>query len=222
MATFYINPTTGSDRADGTSNSPWQSLTHALKQATVNTMIYLAQGTYDSQSGEQFPLVIPVGVTVIGNETTKGKNIIVSGGGDYESPTFRRQNVTVVASDRSQLRGITITNPGKKGIGLWIESAAPILANLTVHHCALAGIIVTGTSKPIIRDSHLYRNRSTGIFLRRNAKGEVRRNLCQDTGYGITVSDESAPLLSDNRIITNRAGIYLSHQAKPVIRRNLI
>ncbi|MDB9312160.1 S-layer homology domain-containing protein [Spirulina sp. CS-785/01] len=222
MATFYINPTTGSDRAAGTRQAPWQTLTYALSQATANTLIYLAQGTYDTSSGEKFPFLVPVGVTIIGDEPSKGRNIILSGGGDYQSPTFRRQNITLLASDRTQLRGITLTNPKTKGIGLWIESASPILANLTVHHCTLAGIVVTGTSKPIIRDSHLAHNGSTGLFLRRNAKGEMRRNLCQDTGYGITVSDESAPLLSDNRLLTNRAGIYLSHQAKPVIRRNLI
>ncbi|HEY9598654.1 MAG TPA: S-layer homology domain-containing protein, partial [Cyanophyceae cyanobacterium] len=59
-------------------------------------------------------------------------------------------------------------------------------------------------------------------FLVRNAKGEVRRNVCQKTGYGIAVSDSAAPLVSDNKFIGNRAGIFLSREARPVLRRNLI
>lgn len=222
MTTFYVNPVTGSDRGNGSRTSPFKTLTRALDRALPKTTIYLSPATYSTTTGEKFPLVVSEGVTVIGQEADKGENIILLGGGEYNSRTFRRQNVTVLLEERSQLRGVTVSNSGKKGIGVWIESTSPLLASSTLTNCALAGVVVTGNGKPILRDNRIIRNTSTGIFLRRNAKGEVRRNDCDQTGYGITISDDSAPLIADNRFGNNRAGVYLSHNAKPVLRRNAI
>lgn len=222
MTTFYVNPVTGNDRGNGSSNAPFKTFTRALDRALPKTTIYLAPGTYSTTTQEKFPLVVSTGVTVIGQEADKGENIILLGGGEYNSPTFQRQNIAVLLEERSQLRGVTVSNPGTKGIGVWIESTSPLLASSTLTNCALAGVVVTGNGKPILRDNRVIRNTSTGIFLRRNAKGEVRRNECEQTGYGITISDDSAPLVADNRLSNNRAGAYLSHRAKPVLRRNAI
>ena len=222
MTTLYVNPVTGSDRGNGSRTSPFKTLTRALTRAASKTTIYLSPGTYSTTTGEKFPLTVSEGVTVIGQEADKGENIIVLGGGEYNSPTFRRQNVAVLLAERSQLRGVTISNSGTKGIGVWIESTSPLVASNTLTNCALAGVVVTGNGKPTLQDNRVIRNTSTGIFLRRNAKGEVRRNECDRTGYGITISDDSAPLLADNRLSNNRAGAYLSHNAKPVLRRNAI
>jgi parallel beta-helix repeat protein len=222
MTTLYVNPVTGSDRSNGSRNAPFKTLTRALDRASSKTTIYLSPGTYSTTTGEKFPLTISEGVTVIGQEADKGENIILLGGGEYNSRTFRRQNIAVLLEERSQLRGVTVSNSGTKGIGVWIESTSPLLASNTLTNCALAGVVVTGDGKPILQDNRVIRNTSTGIFLRRNAKGEVRRNECDRTGYGITISDDSAPLLTDNRLSNNRAGAYLSHNAKPVLRRNAI
>ncbi|MGK7929032.1 MAG: DUF1565 domain-containing protein, partial [Spirulina sp.] len=222
MTTFYVNPVIGSDRGNGNRNAPFKTLTRALDRPLPKTTIYLSPGTYSTTTGEKFPLIVGEGVTVIGQEADKGENIIVLGGGEYNSRTFRRQNIAVLLEERSQLRGVTVSNPGTKGIGVWIESTSPLLASSTLTNCALAGVVVTGNGKPILRDNRVIRNTSTGIFLRRNAKGELRRNECDQTGYGITLSDDSAPLLADNRLSNNRAGAYLSHNAKPVLRRNAI
>ncbi|MFW6358911.1 MAG: S-layer homology domain-containing protein, partial [Chroococcales cyanobacterium] len=81
---------------------------------------------------------------------------------------------------------------------------------------------VTGRGKPIIQDNQFLSNAASGIFCVRHAKGEIRRNLCQNTGYGIAISDQAAPLVSENRLVSNRVGLHLSRQSRPVLRRNLI
>jgi parallel beta-helix repeat protein len=96
------------------------------------------------------------------------------------------------------------------------------VANNTFSSCGREGVFVTGTGKPLIFDNVFIENAASGIFFVRNAKGEVRRNICQKTGYGIAISDWAAPLLSDNKLMGNRAGIFLSRDARPVLRRNLI
>jgi parallel beta-helix repeat protein len=222
QSTLYINPVTGNDSAQRNSASPFKTITKALSFAKVGTTIKLAAGTYNTAIGEVFPLVIPAGVMVVGDEPSKGKNILIIGSGQYNSPTFATQNITLRLESSAQLRGVTVTNPAERGTAVWIESTAPVVANNTFTNCKREGIFVTGTGKPLILDNIFINNAASGIFLVRNAKGEVRRNIYQKTGYGVAISDSAAPLITDNQIIGNKAGIFLSRDARPVLRRNLI
>ncbi|MBE9128444.1 MULTISPECIES: S-layer homology domain-containing protein [unclassified Coleofasciculus] len=222
VTTLYVNPVTGSDANAGSVNTPFKTLTWAIEQVAADTTIYLAPSTYNTANGEQFPLVIPAGTIVVGHEPSKGKEIAIVGSGQYNSPTFGNQAIALRLESGAELRGVTVTNPAENGTGVWIESAAPVVANSTFTRCRREGIFVTGTSKPLILDNELKENAASGIFLVRNAKGEVLRNLCQTTGYGIAISDSAAPLVADNTLVNNRAGIVLSRDARPVLRRNRI
>lgn len=220
--TLYVNSVTGKDVNPGSASAPFKTLTKALKSASPGTTIKLATGTYNPVNGEIFPIVIPTGVMVLGDEPNQGKGILITGSGKYASPTFLTQNITLRLESNAQLRGVTVTNPAEKGTGVWIESTSPIVANNTFTNCTREGIFITGTGKPLILDNVLIANSASGIFLVRNAKGEIRRNLCQKTGYGIAISDFAAPLVADNQLVGNNAGIFLSREARPVLRRNLI
>ncbi|MEC4807038.1 MAG: S-layer homology domain-containing protein [Jaaginema sp. PMC 1079.18] len=219
MTTIYINPTTGNDKAVGSQTAPLKTVTAALKRVKNASTLYLSPGIYDRNSGEIFPLQIPSQTIVAGTGNAAAK-VVLRGGGEYDSPSFKTQNITVVLATEAQLRGVTVTNPNAKGTGVWVESTAPIIAHCRLQNCGREGIFVAGNAKPIIEDNVLIDNAASGIFLVRQAKGEVRRNLCQNTGYGIALSDESAPLIASNRLWDNRAGIHLSRQTKPVLQRN--
>ena len=96
MVTLYVNPATGNDFSSGESNSPFKTLKKALSQAQSGTTIYLEAGTYNSLSGEAFPLTVPSGVIVIGNESGKGSGILIEGNGLYTSPSAASQNITIL------------------------------------------------------------------------------------------------------------------------------
>ena len=222
--TFYVNPAIGKDTGAGSSTAPFKTLTKALASAsaTAGTTIQLAAGTYNAAGGEVFPLVVHAGVMLLGDEPSKGKGILIVGSGKYASPTFGSQNITLRLESNAQLRGVTITNQAERGTAVWIESTSPLLANNTFTRCSREGVFVTGTGKPLILDNVFIENAASGVFLVRNAKGEVRRNVYQKTGYGIAISDSAAPLIADNKLVGNNAGIFLSRAARPVLRRNLI
>ena len=221
-STLFVNPASGSDGAAGSQSAPFKTIARALQQIKSGTKIQLAPGTYSAATGEAFPIVIPSGVTVLGNESNKGSGIQITGGGLFASPTFANQMVTFKLENNAQLRGVTVTNSETRGTGAWIESTAPTIAHCTIVNCKREGVFATGTANPVVNDNVFFQNAANGISIVRETKGEFRRNVCQNTGFGLAIGDNAAPLITDSRIFENRAGIVLSKAARPVLRGNII
>ncbi|MGG6298337.1 N-acetylmuramoyl-L-alanine amidase [Leptolyngbya sp. AN02str] len=219
--TIFVNPNGGNDNASGTQAQPYKTITRALRRTTAGSTIRLAYGTYSAASGEVFPLVVPSGVEILGDENTKGQNLVIDGGGELMSAVFARQVATLRLETGAQLRGVTVSNRQERGTGAWVESTAPTIAHCTFVNCGREGVMTTGTATPEILDCVFDRNAASGISLTRNSKGEVRRNTFRQTGYGIAISDNASPLLADNRITDSRCGIVVSGSARPVLRNNL-
>ncbi len=222
VTTLYVNPVQGNDSNTGSRSSPFKSLTRALKANKKPLIIQLTSGTYRTANGEVFPIVIPTGVTVVGNEANKGAGIVISGSGQYQSPSFGLQSITLLLQGNASLLGVTVTNPVSKGTGVWIESAVTNVANNTLINCGREGIFVTGNAKPAIQDNVFRQNAASGLMMARHSKGEVMRNAFHQNSLGIAISDFAAPLIADNTISSNRSAIALSRNARPVLRHNLI
>ena len=221
-STVYVNPVTGSDTNNGSRLSPFKSLTHTLNSVRPPVIIQLASGIYHVANGEIFPLIVPSGVWLVGNEATKGQGIVIEGSGDHQTKNFGLQNITLVLGDNTQLIGVTVTNSINKGTGVWIDSTSPTVANNTFIKCRREGIFISGNAKPAILDNIFVQNTSAGLVMARNSKGEILRNLMQKNPIGIAISDFAAPLVANNKLLENRTGIALSREARPILRYNLI
>jgi parallel beta-helix repeat protein len=224
VVTLYVNPTTGNDTGAGTRLAPLKTLKRALKLIKVpKTIIQLVPGTYSAATGESFPLVIPAGVMILGNESNKGQSVVISGSGEYRSESFGVQNITILLLGDAQIMGVTVTNNSTaKGTGVWVESGASTLANNTFTGCSREGVFISGTAKPAITDNLFIQNAAGGLVMARNSKGEVLRNIFQKNSIGIAISDFAAPLLVSNQIRQNNTGIALSRETRPVLRNNLL
>ena len=222
MAQLYVNPTSGTDTAPGTQSAPFKTVTRALQAISAGTTIKLAPGLYNTASGETFPIIIPVDVILLGDESVKGKGTQITGSGKHNSPSFGMQNVTLRPDSRSQLRGVSVTNSDTRGTGLWIENTDPTIANCTFTECKREGIFSTGSAKAIVTDCLFVMNAANGISIVRESKGEFRKNTLQNTGFGLAIGDNAAPLIVDNKIFENRSGIVLSRNARPVLRGNTV
>ncbi|MBW4594192.1 MAG: S-layer homology domain-containing protein [Brasilonema angustatum HA4187-MV1] len=220
--TIYVNPTIGNDANAGTRLNPYKTITRALKVTTTPKVIQLACGSYSAASGEIFPLVIPVGVMLIGHEATKGQGIVILGSGKYESESFGIQNITLVLLNYAQLMGITVVNPTKKGTGVWIESTSPTLANNTFTKCGREAVFVSGSAEPLIQDNVFLQNGVSGLVMAGDSKGEVLNNLFQKNLLGIAISDNAVNNVLNNTFYDNRNAIALSRNARPILRNNLI
>ncbi|MEL7034731.1 MAG: DUF1565 domain-containing protein [Cyanobacteria bacterium J06592_8] len=219
---IYVSPTTGNDSGDGSQQSPLRTITQAIRLAQPDTAILLAPGTYSTQTGEQFPLMLPANVTIQGNPNTRGEGIKIYGGDFYTSRTVAKQNIAILGANGSRISGVTITNPNSRGYGLWVESVSMIISNNTFTGNTHDGISVVGSSAPLIQENNFNGNGANGVTVFGSSRPEIRNNEFQNTGFGINVSQNAAPFIAGNRIIYNRDGVVIQANAQPILRNNYI
>ena len=222
---IYINPQTGSDRPDQGSNiAPFKTITYAISRVRSEqpTIIQLANGTYSNATGEQFPIKLRPNMTLRGNEATKGKEIVILGGGTLLTGSRFTQNVAITIADRAELRGVTVTNPNPKGYGLWIENASPAIANNTLIDNQQDGALITGKSTAIVSSNQFFRNGTSGLAIEGAASPNIRGNLFQQTTFGMSIRQSAEPQITENTFTQNQNGILIQANAKPVLRGNAI
>ncbi|WP_193196162.1 DUF1565 domain-containing protein [Nostoc sp. MG11] len=220
---LFVNPSVGDDSAgDGGDRAPLKTIAQALRLANANTVIILSTGTYSAETGEVFPLIMKSGVSIQGDPSSKGKDIIIQGGGGYLSRSFGGQNVTIVGANQALLTGVTVTNSNPRGYGLWIESSNPVIAENTFTGSTQDGISVNGNATPTISKNYFYLNGANGITISGGSRAEVRENVLQKTGFGINIAQNAAPVVVGNQIQDNRSGILVQANARPILRNNLI
>lgn len=220
---LFVNPSIGDDTTgNGSENAPWRTITQALRVATANTVIKLAPGTYSSETGEVFPLMLKSGVVIQGDTTNQGQGILIQGGGQFLSRSFGGQNVAIVGANQAQLIGVTVTNSYPRGYGVWIESTNTIITANTFIGSTQDGVAVAGQGTPVISKNYFYRNGANGITISGNSQPQVRENIFEQTGFGVNVTQNAAPVLVGNQIKNNRAGVIVQAKARPILRQNLI
>ncbi|WP_353932360.1 DUF1565 domain-containing protein [Okeanomitos corallinicola TIOX110] len=220
---LFVNSNFGNDQTGNASeNAPLRTITQALRLAQPNTVIMVAPGTYSSQTGEKFPLILKPGVAIQGDNNHKGKNVKILGGGDYLSRSFGRQNIAIVGANQSSLSGVTVTNTNFRGYGLWIESANTVVAENTFTGNTQDGISITGNATPTISKNYIYSNGANGITASGDSRPQIQENVIQGTGFGINVAEKAAPVIAGNQISGNRTGVVIQANTSPVLRNNLI
>jgi parallel beta-helix repeat protein len=217
---IYVDPVNSLNTAEtGTSANPYKTITDALSQAKPGTVIQLAPGNY---SNESFPIKLKPGVTLRGDESSRGERVVISGGGDYISSIFAKQNITIVANQDTVIAGVTVTNKNERGTGVWVESTNPIIRNSSFISNAREGVFVTGQGNPRIENNRFVQNSANGISITKKSRGEIRNNLFQNNGFGLVIGNTSTPSLTENQIVQNKDGIVISESAKPLVRKNTI
>ena len=220
---LFVNPSIGNDNgANGSESSPLKTITQALRIAKDNTVIKLSKGTYSAETGEQFPLIVKKGISIQGNVGNRGKDIIIQGGGEFLSRYYGSKNIAIVATGRTKLAGVTLTNPNPRGYGLWIESDKPVVEKNTFTGSTQDGVAVTGLAAPQISDNYFYQNGANGITVSGKSQPEIKENSFQNTGFGVNIAQDASPQVIGNKISHNRSGVIVQASSRPVLRNNSI
>ncbi|PZO44276.1 MAG: hypothetical protein DCF19_03485 [Pseudanabaena frigida] len=221
---IFVSPN-GLDANSGISaNQPLRSITAAIaRNLQSGTIIQLANGNYTVETGEQFPIKIPTGVTLRGNPANQGQEVIISGGGGFVSPTFARQNVAMLVEKGASVEGITLTNKNTRGYALWVESAQNItIANNTFTNSDHDGVFLTGVTSANVTNNIFTKNGANGLSAVGNSTGNIQSNTFDNTGFGLAIGQNSKVAIISNRLVNNRGGIVVSNLSTPSFRNNLI
>ncbi|CAN1213095.1 Parallel beta-helix repeat protein [Tumidithrix helvetica PCC 7403] len=221
---LFVAPSGTDAPGAGTQATPFRSITAALNaKPQAGTIVQIAPGTYSADTGEIFPLKIPAGVTLRGDSSSRGAGVLISGGGTFVSPTFARQNVSMLLGNGATVEGITLTNSGNRGYALWVESAKNVaIANNTFVGTGHDGVFLTGDTSANVVGNIFTKNGANGLSAVGTSSGEIRENTFEDTGFGLAIGQRSRVALIGNRITKNRGGIVISNIATPTLRGNLI
>ncbi len=220
--THHVNPIKGLDRNAGTPEQPFKTITHALGRAQPGHLIQLSPGTYDRNSGERFPLQLKPGITLQGNIEQQGKDILILGGGNFLSPSWAQQNVSILTVENTTIQGITLSNPNPRGTAVWVEAGSPTIAHNVFTGNNREGVFVSGSATPQILSNLFKDNGGTGVSFTRDSGGLLAGNSIRQSGYGVVVGDRAKPQIEDNQISQNRSGVVLSGSATPLLRGNTI
>ena len=218
---IYVNPKTGDDSQAGKKLAPLKTITQALKIADAGSTIQLASGTYSEATGETFPLIIAEQITLQGNSRNRGYQTIIQGNGYFVSPTGAGQNVAIAAlKDAGGIIGVRVTNNHSRGHGLWVESASPQITSNTFTRNGNTGVSINGNSSPNIEDNYFYNNLGNGLLIYGTSQPKVTDNTFEQTGFGVSVVQEAAPILTKNLFDSNRIGIIFEGDSQGVLRDN--
>lgn len=170
VATFYtVNAATGDDTIGNGTTIPYKTITKALSQTVSGASVTVGPGTYDAAHGESFPIIVPAGVRLIGDETNKGNGTApttINGGGNV-SGILTFISAAVVPLDNTVVAGFIITG------------TAP---NPAVQ--APMAVIVKNDSVTI-RNNRLVNSGKNGIYFYGGGNNSVvAGNVIQSNGVG--------------------------------------
>ena len=220
----FVSPQ-GSDTAGaGTETQAFRTITAAIAaNPQEGTVFQLGSGTYSTVTGESFPIRLPKGTVLRGNPSANGTNVVISGGGRFVSSTFASQNIAIAAANDSRIEGVTITNSNPRGYGLWLESSRNVVVtNNNFIRNTHDGIFLTGSTNAYIGNNLFTGNTGSGISALGTSTGEIRNNRFENTGFGLSIGQQSQVLLANNNISRNVDGIVISNTAQPILRGNAI
>jgi hypothetical protein len=186
MHQYFVNALTGVDSNPGTSASPFKTITRALSLAVSGDTVFVKPGTYDAANGETFPLQVPAGVSLIGDEPNRGA-------GTAPTPTKINGGSTASLSLGSGaiVAGFSVTCAASNCNGI-TAAAAPngtMIRNNTLNGSGLYGIYITnGTNHRVVLNTG-----SGNAFAPLTASGtsvtaKVENNTFTSNGYGVELA----------------------------------
>ncbi len=188
---FFVNASSvgsdaGSDANPGTLALPFKTITFAMTQATSGATVQVLPGIYDTlNNGETFPITIPAGVLLIGDETNKGNGTTIFGGG--VAAGFPGVSVALLPGTGSTIAGFTITNDtGILHDGLILSNSSVTLRKNTVTGESRYGVNIDASTNHVITGNQIVNNPGSGLgFINGGVGSKVENNVITSNGVGV-------------------------------------
>ncbi len=199
-AFFTVNAATGDDTNGNGTTIPYKTITKALSLAIAGDTVTVAPGTYDAALGEAFPITVPAGVHLIGDESNKGNNgttpTTINGGGTVSGlATFI--SAAVVPLDNTVVAGFVITGTAPSPavsapMGITVGNDNVTIRNNRVVNSGKNGIYFFGggnsctVSGNVIQSNGVSNNGNGISFINGTGPGvRVENNTIRLNAYGV-------------------------------------
>lgn len=158
---IYVSPAGSDATGNGTTISPYRTVTRALNGISGTNTINLASGSYSASTGEAFPLTLPSNTTLTGSS-----GAVIDASGNYSSV------IVLNGSDSCTVNGISITGGfGELSYSIFGNLAGGIgtirATNFTISNCSIynnwagfGGGICTASGNGTITGNDIYNNTS--------------------------------------------------------------
>ncbi len=198
---YYVDPQNGSDANPGTQDEPFRSITKGLSLAQDGEAVRLRKGSYGLGNGETFPLVVPPGVSLLGNTFGRGKGVNIIGFGRIESalddPALTIY-ATLVPGENSRISGLTLKNVTGHFINDTLDvTIAAAYSGAVINACRIelaedSGIrMMNGARGVVVRDCHISGSGQGIIFVGNSGESVIEGTTLTENGYGVMVFFET-------------------------------
>lgn len=194
---YMVNAAIGDDATGNGFAIPYRTITKALSMAASGDTVTVAPGTYDNVLGETFPIVIPSGVRLIGDEANKGNGptqTLIRGGGPLLIDFSDINSVAILPEDNTTIAGFTITNTtirvGGYESGVILDHDGVTLRNNRIVNVnGWAIFVCRGGNQSVISGNEILNNVcGLGIYPLYRGPGpttRVENNIIRSNGAGV-------------------------------------
>lgn len=188
-----VSASLGNDgTADGSSGYPFKTITAALATMSSGT-VCVAPGTYDTTLGEVFPITLPAGVSLIGDETNKGQGTtptkIIGGANLTVGGTCGTYGTTIYAGANSVIAGFELTNGNVASAAFTLvmrNNSITLRNNSIVNNQTHSIYVCNGSTNHIITGNTISNNTGLGLgFIGGGVGSKVENNIITNNVYGI-------------------------------------
>jgi hypothetical protein len=193
VTTVHVSATLGSNTGTGSCAQPFRTVTQGVNGTSTGTVVRVLPGTYDAALGEVFPIMLPAGVQLIGDEANKGqgpvRTKVIGGAALALSGDCGTYGSTIYAGANAVIAGFELTN----NVGtfaqmtLLIRNSGVTVRNNAIVQGGLTGIFVCNQSNNQVITGNLIRdNTSIGIgFIHGGNGAKVEQNVIVNNQYGV-------------------------------------
>ncbi|UFH58713.1 DUF1565 domain-containing protein [Sulfurovum mangrovi] len=192
---YYVNAAVGNDYLnDGSQDNPFKTITHALGIANgdMNISIKVNPGTYDVVNGETFPIEVPTGVSLIGDEENRGngsETTMIRGGGEYPTYDANYISTTMYMREGSKISGF-ILEDNSTVASFHMPFVLKYDDDITIHRNTIINgdhaIYFAGSDFDVITDNNITKNRNGISVIASTPNTRIENNIItHNRGTGV-------------------------------------
>ena len=238
---YFVDAVNGSNSNNGSEQTPFRTITHALSVAAAGDSIKVLPGMYNVSLGEVFPLRIPDSVILIGDEDNRGTgsdSTIIAGIGLVSGSYY----AAVVGGDKASISGFLILEQSfdpfhytlfcedieftiyKNNInslwgGIYLDGGTDCLIKDNYLTASNIGIWCESADAAVIRNNQF--KSGTTVYCNRGDLSVINNSFSGGSARAMVVQNDS-PLIDSNSFSGsyNIAAISIQSTSTPKLRRN--